>query len=139
MDRPEWIGATLARVDRVTRTVRERPAVAVGVAALALLVVIWIIWAIHVGSTNGGRAAVGVLITWPLIFLVASGLGLIGLAGVRMARRLQPSDGPGTATEPEVEAESKEDEPEDADEDEDESKSEGEVDPEAKEKDSQPG
>jgi hypothetical protein len=85
-------GAMRRGVGRVLRAVRERPAVAIGAAGLAMLVVVWIVWAIHVGSTNGGRAAVGVLITWPLLFLVAASLALIGLGMVRMARRLQPSE-----------------------------------------------
>jgi len=53
---------------------------------LVLLVAAWIAWAIHVGSTNGGSAAVGVLITWPLLALIVAGLLLVGRAIVRLLR-----------------------------------------------------
>ena len=47
-------------------------------------VCLWIGWAIHVGNTNGWTAALGVLITWPLI---ASLIGLV-VGGVVGSRRM---------------------------------------------------
>ena len=61
--------------------------------------IVWIAWAIHVGSTNGGSAAVGVLITWPLLFFLAATLALLVIGTTRMVRRLQPTtESTGAAT-----------------------------------------
>jgi hypothetical protein len=91
-------GALRQRLGGVTETVRDHPAVAIAAVALALLVIVWIAWAIHVGTDNGGSAAVGVLITWPLLFLIAANLALLGIGLTWLMRYLQPS-GPSEAVE----------------------------------------
>jgi hypothetical protein len=61
---------TLPRVETLRR-VRSNPKLVVAIAGGVLLLLAWIGWAIHVGSDDGGRAALGVLITWPLLLLAA--------------------------------------------------------------------
>ena len=55
-----------------------------------MLILIWIGWAIYVGNTNGWTAAVGVLITWPLLAALAGLLALtaIGIRRLTGRRRL---------------------------------------------------
>jgi len=91
-DRVKSVSAP-GRVKQLTAAVRERPGVAIACAAGALLLIVWIAWAIHVGSTNGGAAAVGVLISWPLVFTLAATLALLVIATTRLIRWMQP-DGP---------------------------------------------
>jgi hypothetical protein len=47
---------------------RSNPRVAIAWAALGVLVLAWIAWTIYVWSSNGSRAGLGVLISWPIVF-----------------------------------------------------------------------
>ena len=76
------------------RRLTARPRLALACAGGALLVALWIAWAIYVGTVNGGAAAVGVLITWPLVFSVAALVALIGLGATGLIRRGRPHDLP---------------------------------------------
>ena len=56
-----------------------------------LLVCAWIAWAVHVGSTNGWTAALGVLITWPLLACL---VGLVVGTVIATRRMLEARRGP---------------------------------------------
>jgi hypothetical protein len=79
------------------RRIIARPRLAIACAAGALLLILWIAWAIYVGTENGGAAAVGVLITWPLVFSIAALVALVGLGVVRMIRPRRPEGLPAIA------------------------------------------
>ena len=70
-----------------------------GIAAILglLLVIAWIGWAIYVTSTNGANAGLGVVISWPAVFM-ALALVMAPFVGLfLLIRRLQgndPSDPP---------------------------------------------
>jgi hypothetical protein len=102
-------GATL--VERA----RSDHRVAIAWAAGAFLLLAWIAWTIYVWAENGSTAGLGVLITWPAVFLVA---GIIAApfvgAGVLVHRHRLAADGApaiegggGAATETKDETESK--------------------------------
>jgi uncharacterized membrane protein len=72
--------------DSGERRVRSNPWLVVAIAAAVVLVVAWIAWAIHVGADKGGREALGVLITWPLIILAVALISLLLFWVFRLAR-----------------------------------------------------
>jgi len=64
----------------------------------ALLICLWIGWAVYVGTTNGWTAALGVLITWPLLAALAAMVVLAGLGVRRLSQRgRSPAGMPGIA------------------------------------------
>jgi len=75
-----------------------RPRLLAACGAGALLVCIWIGWAVYVGTSNGWTAALGVLITWPLLAAIAGLMALI-VVGVRRftQRRRLPGGFPAIA------------------------------------------
>jgi TRAP-type C4-dicarboxylate transport system permease small subunit len=81
----------LPRVETLQR-VRSNPKLAVAIAGGVILLLAWIGWAIHVASDDGGRAALGVLISWPLL-LLAAGLVVFAVYGLYLLiRRLLPEE-----------------------------------------------
>jgi hypothetical protein len=65
-----------------------------GIAAIlgALLVIAWIGWAIYVTSTNGANAGLGVVISWPAVFMAVA-LVMAPFVGVYLlVRRLNGGD-----------------------------------------------
>jgi hypothetical protein len=71
----------------------------VGIAAIvgALLVIAWIAWAIYVASTNGANAGLGVVISWPAVFMAVALVAAPFVGLYLLIRRLQgndPSDPP---------------------------------------------
>jgi hypothetical protein len=88
VETPNWVRAPL----RLAAKVRTHPWAAVGSVALVLLVAAWIAWAVHVGSKNGTDAAIGVLISWPLLFALAASVALLVVGIRRLARRSDATD-----------------------------------------------
>jgi hypothetical protein len=77
--------ARLHRIpDALERLLADRRRVAAWAGGI-LLVCLWIAWTIHVGTSNGWNAAVGVLITWPLLACIG---GLVAMAVVGSRRIL---------------------------------------------------
>lgn len=54
-----------------------------------LLVAAWVAWTVHIWSTNGTMAGIGVLISWPAVALA---LALIVVPGVVVARLIRGRD-----------------------------------------------
>jgi TRAP-type C4-dicarboxylate transport system permease small subunit len=81
--------------------VRASPWLAVGIVAAFLLVCAWIGWAIHVGSSNGARQALGVLIVWPAITLVLAIIAIPFIWAFRVIRTSARSDDAEPKAEPE--------------------------------------
>lgn len=88
VETPNWVRAPL----RLAAEVRAHPWAAVASVALVLLAAAWIAWAIRVGSINGTDAAIGVLISWPLLFVLAASVALLVVGIRRLARRDGGSD-----------------------------------------------
>jgi hypothetical protein len=77
---------------------KSSPLLAVACATGLVGIAVWVWWAIHVGNVRGGRAAVGVLITWPLLASVAALIAFAVRGAVRLARdRSGPSEAPAAA------------------------------------------
>jgi hypothetical protein len=75
----------------VVERVRSNPKLAVAIALGVLVVIAWIAWAARAGSEHGSRAAVGVLIAWPLL-LIAAALIVFACIGVyRLIRGVSSS------------------------------------------------
>jgi hypothetical protein len=81
---------------------RSSPRTLIAIAVGALLVFAWIGWAIHVTSTKGGTAGLGVVIAWPamLAALALVSLPFIGL--YLLIRRLSDGEGATATAEADV-------------------------------------
>jgi hypothetical protein len=116
--------------DGIVGRARSNPRWIVVFAGAAILVLAWIGWAIHVASSDGARAGLGVVIAWPAMLAALALISLPFIGGYLLIRRLSEGGGePATAeadppedheeAEDESENSADEDEPEDsADEDE---------------------
>jgi hypothetical protein len=78
--------------------IRSNPRLVVAIAAGAVLVCAWIGWAIHVTSSNGASAGLGVVIAWPAILAALALISLPFIGGYLLIRRLSPSEEGSTAT-----------------------------------------
>lgn len=65
-----------------------------GIAAILgiLLVIAWVAWAIYVTSTNGATAGLGVVISWPAVFMAVALVVAPFLGLYLLLRRLQGDD-----------------------------------------------
>ena len=107
--------------DGIVGRVRSNSRLVVAIAAAAVLLVAWIAWAIHVASSNGATAGLGVLLAWPAILVALALISLPFIGGYLLIRRL--SDGDSSAVEVDAEesdAGDEEEESEDPAEEEDE-------------------
>jgi hypothetical protein len=83
--------------------VRDRPWLAVTVAAVAILVLAWIGWAVYVAADRGAREGLGVLIAWPALIAAAALVALPFIGLYLLIRRLQTdADSSATPGEPEA-------------------------------------
>ena len=99
----EFANRALARLHRIPdaleRLLANRRTTFAWIGGVLLLCA-WIAWAIHVGNTNGWTAALGVLITWPLIVclvgvVVASVVGSRRMMEARRAPQMPAIAGAG--------------------------------------------
>ena len=106
--------------DGLVGRVRSNPWLLVAIVGVAILILAWIGWAIHVSSDDGARAGLGVLIAWPAMLAALALISLPFIGGYRLIRRLsagggQESDEREDAEEGEVEqGDAKEDQEEGA-------------------------
>jgi hypothetical protein len=107
--------------DGIVGRARSNPRWIVVFAGAAILVLAWIGWAIHVASSDGARAGLGVVIAWPAMLAALALISLPFIGGYLLIRRLSEGGGePATAEAdpPEDDEESEdsadEDEPEDS-------------------------
>jgi len=90
--------AWLNRLPAEARRHLRRPGSIAVWVGVPLLLCIWVGWAIYVGTSNGWTAALGVLITWPLLAALASLLAFATVGIHRLTQRGQPAAGlPGIA------------------------------------------
>ena len=121
--------------DGIVGRARSNPWLLVAIVGVAILILAWIGWAIHVSSDDGARAGLGVLIAWPAILAALALISLALIGGYRLIRHLSAGGGEDTAIAVEVSDEGDEgDEGEDPEEpgqesDERENAEEGEVEP----------
>lgn len=97
------------RGDGFVGRVRTNPRLAVAIAAVAILAIAWIGWAIYVTGNHGPQAGLGVVIAWPAMIVALGIASLPFIGGYLVIRRLsradEGSDGEGEAdsrTEPEA-------------------------------------
>jgi hypothetical protein len=90
VEAPRFLRAPLT----LARKAWRHPWIALGLVALLLLIAAWIAWAVHIGSKNGTDAAIGVLISWPLLFFLAANLALLVIGIRRLARGGEPGRRP---------------------------------------------
>jgi hypothetical protein len=118
----------LGTLPRVIERVRSNPKLAVGIACGVVLVLAWIAWAVYVGSDNGSRSALGVLIAWPALLAAIALVSLPFIGGYRLIRHLSAEDGGATAEAPaETDADADEEEEPEEEEPEEESESDEEA------------
>jgi hypothetical protein len=101
---------------------RSNPRLVVAIAAGAILLLAWIGWAIHVTSSNGATAGLGVVIAWPAMLAALALISLPFIGGYLLVRRLSTDSGtPESGSEAEIgtdgesEDEAEDEESEDAD------------------------
>jgi hypothetical protein len=83
--------------------VRAKPWLTVAVAAVAILVLAWIAWAVYVAADRGAREGLGVLIAWPALVVAAALIALPFVGIYLLIRRLQADTDSSTASgEPEA-------------------------------------
>ena len=75
MEAPEELGLGTSEGGLLAR-IRGNPWLAVAVAAGAILVLAWIVWAIYVAADRGAREGLGVLIAWPALAAAAALIAL---------------------------------------------------------------
>jgi hypothetical protein len=116
---------------------RSNPRLLIAIAAGTILILAWIGWAIHVTSSNGATAGLGVVIAWPAMLAALALISLPFVGGYLLIKRLSPSDGEETTAvaeadipDEDAEDEGSDDEPEDPAEEEDEEVTESEGDEE---------
>jgi hypothetical protein len=100
--------------DGLFERARSSPRTVVAIAAGAVLLLAWIGWAIHVTSSNGASAGLGVVIAWPAMLAALALISLPFIGGYLLVRRLS-TDGGAPAAE-EAEASEAEDERSDGEE-----------------------
>ena len=81
---------------------RSNPWLLVAIVGVAILILAWIGWAIHVSSDDGARAGLGVLIAWPAMLAALALISLPFIGGYRLIRRLSAGGGETTAITAEV-------------------------------------
>ena len=81
---------------------RSNPWLLVAIVGVAILILAWIGWAIHVSSDDGARAGLGVLIAWPAMLAALALISLPFIGGYRLIRRLSAGGGETTAIAAEV-------------------------------------
>ena len=72
--------------------IRANPWLAVGIAALALLIIAWLGWAIYVGSDRGVNEGLGVLIAVPALLVALAIVSLPFLGGYLLVKRRETED-----------------------------------------------
>jgi hypothetical protein len=106
-----WEAASIGTVPRVGaadglrswgRGALRNPWLIAGLVVGLLLICAWIAWAIHVGSDQGGRAALGVLIVWPAIVAVLAVLAIPFVWAFRVIRASADSREEEADSEPET-------------------------------------
>ena len=86
----DFANRALRRLNRLPVTVGRQLSYrrrALAWAGGILLACAWIAWAIHVGTTNGWTAALGVLITWPLLACIALLVAMTAIGSRRVVDR----------------------------------------------------
>ena len=63
-----------------------RPKLLAAIAGGTLLVFLWIGWTIYVATNNGWTAAVGVLISWPLLAAIAVAVAMAVIGATRLVQ-----------------------------------------------------
>jgi hypothetical protein len=91
---------------------RSNPRLIVAIAAGAILLIAWIGWAIHVTSSDGANAGLGVVIAWPAMLAALALISLPFIGGYLLIRRLSEDSGSPAAAEAEVDQDEDEDEDE---------------------------
>lgn len=103
--------------DGLVGRARSNPWLLVAIVGVAILILAWIGWAIHVSSDDGARAGLGVLIAWPAMLAALALISLPFIGGYRLIRRLSAGGAENTAIAAEVSEEGdEEDEGEDPEE-----------------------
>jgi hypothetical protein len=108
------------RASSLIGSAREHPWLGIGIAAGVLVGVAWIAWAVYVSTENGMNAALGVLLTWPVLLGALALLAAPFVLTAMLVQRLRGSepaiagapDVPETPTEPKTEEKPKEEESE---------------------------
>ncbi len=72
---------------------RSNPLLLVAIVGVAILILAWIGWAIHVSSDDGARAGLGVLIAWPAMLAALALISVPFIGGYRLIRRLSAGGG----------------------------------------------
>jgi len=88
--------------DGLVGRARSNPWLLVAIVGVAILILAWIGWAIHVSSDDGARAGLGVLIAWPAILAALALISLALIGGYRLIRHLSAGGGEDTAIAVEV-------------------------------------
>ena len=113
--------------DGLVGRARSNPWLLVAIVGVAILILAWIGWAIHVSSDDGARAGLGVLIAWPAMLAALALISLPFIGGYRLIRRLSAGGGETTAIAAEVSDEGEDPEEPGEESDEREDAEEGEV------------
>jgi hypothetical protein len=72
---------------------RSNPRLVVAIALGAILLLAWIAWAIHVTSSDGATAGLGVVIAWPAMLAALALISLPFIGGYLLIRRLSEDSG----------------------------------------------
>jgi ABC-type sulfate transport system permease subunit len=86
---------------------RSNPRIVIAVAAGAVLLLAWIAWAIHVTSTDGAAAGLGVVIAWPAMLAALLLVSLPFIGGYLLVKRLSENSGSTAEDEDDSESEAK--------------------------------
>jgi uncharacterized membrane protein len=97
--------------------IRANPWLAVGIAATALLVAVWLGWAIYVASDRGVNEGLGVLIAVPALVVAVAIVSLPFIGGYLLVRRLSAENDPQETKDAETKDEETADESHDEEED----------------------
>jgi len=101
-----------ANGDGILDRARSNPWLLVAIVAGVLLVLAWIAWAIHVTSSNGSTAGLGVVIAWPAMLAALALISLPFIGGYLLIRGLSDDSGSGGTAEVDVAEREDEDEEE---------------------------
>ena len=86
----------------IVERVRSNPRLLIAIATGAILILAWIGWAIHVTSSNGATAGLGVVIAWPALLAALALVSLPFIGLYLLIRRLATDSGTTAAAEPEA-------------------------------------